>query len=299
MASILERGNNLPTEVVRDMFNAVRGHSALAKLSAEDPIPFNGATEFVFSMDKEVDIVAENGAKSNGGGTATPVTIVPVKFEYGMRVSDEFMRGSEEAQLDIIERFAEGFSRKVARGLDIAGFHGLNPRTGQASTVVGDNSLDGKVVNAVAYSAQTPADELLDSAVALIADGDINGVAMAPAFAQAMAGIKANGVPQYPEFRFGRNPEDFYGMKSDVNSTVIFGGNTQYAYVGDFANAFKWGYAENVPLKVIEYGNPDNDAQLGDLQGHNQVYLRCEAYIGWGILDPGAFAIVGTGADSE
>lgn len=43
------------------------------------------------------------------------------------------------------------------------------------------------------------------------------------------------------------------------------------------------------------YGNPDNDTQLGDLKGHNQVYLRGEAYIGWGILDPSAFAHIKAG----
>ena len=41
---------------------------------------------------------------------------------------------------------------------------------------------------------------------------------------------------------------------------------------------------------MIQYGNPDNDTELGDLKGHNQVYLRGEADIGWGILDPTAFA---------
>ena len=53
---------------------------------------------------------------------------------------------------------------------------------------------------------------------------------------------------------------------------------------------FKWGYAKDVFFKVIEAGDPDNSGQ--DLAGHNQVYLRCEAYIGWGILDPDSFAIV-------
>ena len=53
---------------------------------------------------------------------------------------------------------------------------------------------------------------------------------------------------------------------------------------------FKWGYAKEIPIEVIQYGNPDNDTTLGDLKGHNQVYLRGEAYIGWGILDAAAFA---------
>ena len=295
MASILSNEGKLPTSVVAEMFDAVQGHSALAKLSEERPMPFTGVTEFVFDLDSEVDIVAENGAKSNGGATATAVSIVPIKFEYGMRVSDEFMKGSEEYQLDVTERFIDGFAKKLGRGLDIGAMHGINPRTGQASAVIGANNFDSKVTNVVDYDA-TVADENLDAATALI-NGDVTGMAISPAFATAMASIKANGVSQYPEFRFGRNPEDFYGMRSDVNSTVAFGDFDQ-AIVGNF-DAFRWGYAQDIELEVIRYGNPDNNDELGDLRGHNQVYLRCEAYIGWGILSPASFARIGSAADSE
>ncbi len=68
--------------------------------------------------------------------------------------------------------------------------------------------------------------------------------------------------------------------------------------MGDFTNAFRWGYAKEIPIEVIEYGNPDNDTDLGDLKGHNQVYLRGEMYIGWGILDTEAFAFVKASSDS-
>lgn len=40
-------------------------------------------------------------------------------------------------------------------------------------------------------------------------------------------------------------------------------------------------------MTVIPYGDPDNTGS--DLAGHNQVYLRAECYIGWAILDDGAF----------
>lgn len=293
MANVITTEGKLPTSVVSEMFNAVQGHSALAKLSQEKPMPFNGVTEFVFDMDSEVDVVAESGAKSNGGGSAVPTSIIPVKFEYGMRVSDEFLKGSEEYQLDLTERFVEGFAKKLGRGIDISAMHGLNPRTGTASDVIGNNNFDAVVTQTVTY-AEATADENLDSATALVGDG-INGMAISPAFAQAMASIKANGVSQYPEFRFGRNPEDFYGMRSDVNSTVSVG-NVDQAIVGNF-DAFRWGYGQDIELEVIRYGNPDNNTELGDLRGHNQVYLRCEAYVGWAILAPSAFARVITAGE--
>lgn len=286
----LAKGELIPEEVVKDMFNAVAGHSALAKLSANKPIPFAGQREFIFSLDREVDIVAENGSKTPGGGTVTPVSIIPVKMEYSMRTSDEFMIADEEYRLGVTEQFVEGFGKKLARGIDIAAFHGVNPRTGNASTVVGNNNFTSQVTSTVTFNSATP-DDNLDTAVAAIRalGWGVNGIAMNPAFASAMAQVKVNGVTQYPEFRFGQNPAAFAGMANDVNDTVSFGSSSLRAVVGDFANCFKWGYAKEIPLKVIEYGNPDNDAELGDLQGRNQVLLRCEAYVGWGILLPAAF----------
>jgi hypothetical protein len=115
---------------------------------------------------------------------------------------------------------------------------------------------------------------------------------MAPNFASALSKIKANNVSQYPEFRFGQNPDAFGGMGSDVNGTVSFGTSKDMAIVGDFQNAFKWGFAKEIPMEVIEYGDPDGAGQ--DLKQYNQVYLRAEAYIGWGILDPKSFAKVVT-----
>jgi hypothetical protein len=78
-------------------------------------------------------------------------------------------------------------------------------------------------------------------------------------------------------------------MEADINSTVTFGNSMDRAIVGDFSGAFRWGYAANVQMEKIEYGDPDGQ---GDLKGMNQILLRAEAYIGWGILDKDSFAIV-------
>ena len=297
MADILTRGELLPPQIVTEMFNKVGGHSALAALHAEDPIPFNGAKIFTFTLDKEADIVAENGAKTKGGATVGAVTIVPIKFEYGTRVSDEFMYGTEEYRLQVLEQFAEGAAKKFARGLDLAAFHGVNPRTMTASAVVGTNNFDSVVAaaNKVTYVAAN-ADANIESAIALVEateDAQLTGIAMAPAMRSALAALTVNGARKYPEFAFGANPGALGSMKVDVNSTVKgASAGKDVAILGDFQNAFKWGYAKEIPLEVIEYGNPDNDATLGDLKGHNQVYLRAEAYIGWAILDAARFAIV-------
>lgn len=298
----LSMGTNFPPELVRSMMNMVTGHSALASLSARQPIPFVGEKIFTFSLDKEADIVAENGAKSAGGATLGAVKITPVKFEYSARVSDEFMVADEEYQLRVLEEFGDGAGRAFARALDLAAFHGVNPRTNTDSSVVGENNFDDKVTNAVTYTAATP-DDNLDAAIALItaADKEFNGIAMSPTMAADMSKVKANGVVQYPEFRFGGHPASFAGINLDINGTVSKMPTSietaSMAYVGDFGNRFRWGYATDMPVEIIRYGNPDNDTTAGDLRGHNQILLRLEAYIGWGILDPAAFAIIKTAGE--
>ena len=294
MATIIANGGNIPPVVVSEMFNAVRGKSALAKISDRMPVAFNGSSEFVFNMDSEADIVAENGAKSNGGATATPIVIRPYKFEYGVRVSDEFLKGSEEYRMDVMREFAEGAARKFAKGMDIAAMHGLNPRTmTAATTTVGNMHLDNKIPagSVISYTAGSEKANL-DAAIAAV-NGfgyDVNGVAFDPAFSSALGGAAVGSVAVAPEYLFGGDPDTFHGMKSAVNGTVgkvATGADKVYGYVGDF-DAFRWGYARDVEFEVIEYGDPDNAGS--DLKGHTQVYLRAEAYIGWAVLDGNAFA---------
>ena len=123
--AVLEKGTLFAPVLVTDLVNKVRGKSSLAKLSGYEPIPFNGLKEFTFSMDSEIDVVAEGGQKSHGGVTIAPKTIIPVKVEYGARVSDEFIYASEEEQINMLQAFNDGFAKKVARGLDLMAFHGV------------------------------------------------------------------------------------------------------------------------------------------------------------------------------
>lgn len=299
MADIVKKETLFPEELVPELIQQTVGASALAKLCAAKPIPFNGQKEFTFTLDKEVDVVAEGGAKTKGGATVSPVTIVPVKVEYGARVSDEFLYAAEEARIDILAAFAEGFARKLARGLDLMAFHGINPRTGSASAVIGANHFDSKVTQTVTIEEADKPDDNIEAAIALVqgSDKEVNGLVLAPVFKAELAKqTTTDGAKLYPQLAWGNNPGEINGLAVQPSTALSANSSLDRALVGDFTNAFRWGYAKEIPVEVIQYGNPDNDTSLGDLKGHNQVYLRAEAYIGWGILDPAAFAIIKAGA---
>ena len=300
MGNVLTKGSMFPPELTNELINLVRGKSSLARLSGAKPIPFNGETVFTFNFDSEADLVAENGAKSNGGATIAPVTMQPVKLEYGMRISDEFKYAAEEIQLQYLSAFADGFAAKVARALDIMAFHGVNPRTKLSASQLSGKSFDVLVDQVVTYDASAPQDNV-EAAIALVQgnEHDVTGMAMSPAFKSALAGIKTqsnSNVPLFPELGWGNEAERINGLPVDTNSTVGFNSSPDKAVVGNFADYFRWGVARQIPIEVIEYGNPDNDEVAGDLKGHNQVYIRGEVYVGFGILVPSAFALIKTSA---
>lgn len=287
--AVLSKGTLFDPELVKDLINKVKGKSSLAVLSKQVPVPFNGSKEFTFTLDKDIDVVAENGKKTEGGVSVDPVIIRPIKVEYGARVSDEFIYAADEEKISILKAFNEGFAKKVARGIDLMAFHGINPRTKQASDVISTNHFDSLVTQTVTFD-KAQIEENIETAVAMIqgANGEVSGIAMSPIFSQELAKLKVNGVKQYPELAWGANPGTINGLPADINTTISEGDQVKdRSIVGDFANMFKWGYAKEIPLQVIEYGDPDNSGK--DLKGYNQVYLRAEAFIGWGILDAKSF----------
>jgi len=284
-----------PAQLEREIFNAVKGKSAFAALSPNEPIPFAGKDVFVFSMDNEVAVVGEGDPKPAGDATVTSVPIRPIKVVYQSRVSEEFMYASEEAQLNTLSTFAEGFARKLAKGLDIMAGYGYDPYSGTASAVIGNNNLGYAIANynsgsnVVDYTAGTdnPVDKL-EEAIGKVEV--LNGIAISSDFREDIAGLKATSggaQPAYPDFAFGGAPAQLGAAKlavsTELDAADIFG------IAGDFS-AFRWGFAKNLPLEVIEYGNPDGGTY--DLKRANEVLLRSEAFIGWGILDPSAFGMV-------
>lgn len=284
--AVLAKGNLFPAQIESEIFSKVKGHSTLAKLSDQEALPFVGKDIFTFNFSSDVSIVGENGEKPAGDATVVPVSMQPVKVVYQMRVSDEFMYASDEYKINVLKSFADGFAKKLGSGLDKMAFHGVNPATGTTSSLISGKSFDTLVTNSVTYD-ESKADENIDDAVALVesAEYESTGVALSPATRGAIAKLTANGARKYPEFAFGATPNTLGAMSLDTNATV----NTDNAIVGDFKNAFKWGIAKQLPMDIIEYGNPDGQ---GDLKAQNQVVIRSEAYIGWAIMDADAFAIV-------
>lgn len=292
----LKTGTLFKPELVKELISKVQGKSVLAKLSAQTPIPFNGTEQFIFNLEGNAQIVGEGEQKGAGKATLTSKVIKPIKFVYQARITDEFKYASEERQIQYLQSFSDGFAKKIAEAFDIAALHGLEPKSMTDASFRATNSFDGQITANVVTYAEDTFDDNIEAAVQQVTakGGTVTGIAISPVGGQALTKIKdTNKNPLYPEFRFGQNPNSFYGMASDINKNLTVTGGTaetDHAIVGDFQNMFKWGYAENIPLEIIEYGDPDGAGR--DLKAYNEICLRAEAFIGWGILDTDAFARV-------
>ena len=287
----LKQGTLFQPELVKELISKVQGRSVLAKLSSQSPIPFNGVEQFIFNLEGNAQIVGEGQQKGAGKAVVDTKVIKPLKFVYQARITDEFKYASEEKQLEYLSQFADGFAKKIADAFDIAAIHGLEPKGLTDATFRDTNSFDGLITSNIVNFAEDKFDDNIDAAVQQIVakGGEVTGLALSPIGGQALAKLKVNGIVQYPEFRFGQNPDSFYGMKSDVNKNLtVTGGNAQTNHA--IENRFKWGYAENIPMEIIEYGDPDGAGR--DLKAYNEILLRAEAFIGWGILDADSFARV-------
>lgn len=300
MTNALNRGDLFTPDVVADLINKVKGKSSLAVLSNQSPIEFNGSEFFTFDFDNEIDVVGESQAKSHGGVSVDRIVVRPYKVEYGARLSDEFLYASQAKRINMLKEYNKGYAKKLAKGFDLMAIHGINPRTGKASEIIGDNNFNDKVDQEIAYNEANPQLNIED-AIAMIdgADAEADGIALAPEVTTALSRVTLNGDPngvrRYPEFEFGRVPENLGGLRLEKNKTVS-AYNDLKALAGDFEGSFKWGITKQIPLRVIEYGDPDNTGR--DLAGHNEIYLRTETFIGWGILIPEAFAKVTGGQDA-
>ena len=295
MTDTLQKNTLFNPELVTELMSKVKGYSVLAKLSSQTPIPFNGSEQFIFNLEGNAQIVGEGEQKGAGKATLSSKVIRPLKFVYQARLTDEFKYATEEKRINYLQAFSDGFAKKIAVAFDLAAIHGLEPKTLTDASFKETNSFDGVVKDNIVTFEADKIDDNIDAAVQTVVANnyDVTGLALSPLAGQSLAKIKVNGVTQYPEFRFGQNPNSFYGMTSDINKNLVtIGGTAQKNHViaGDFQNMFKWGYAENIPLEIIEYGDPDGAGR--DLKAHNEILLRAEAFIGWGILDADAFARV-------
>ena len=268
----------------------------LAKLTPGDPELKVGVTDhFVFTGTPKAQLVGESGQKESADGTPGKKQVRTYKVQITYRFSNEVQWEDEDYQTELIENLVANAATAISRALDLLAIHGVNPATGNTGAVTDYFNESGNDVHRVTRTADAQAD-MENAASALQGSGySATGIGFDPVFAGQLARSKdQENRPLYPELGLGFAIETFQGLNAASSDTVSGRQEldpeeaTLNAIMGDF-NAFKWGIARNMPLELIEYGDPDDN---GDLKGSNEVAIRAESVIGFGIMDEEAFALI-------
>jgi hypothetical protein len=270
----------------------------ISQLTPDDPQIMVGSTDFfTFTGTPKAELVGEGANKSSADGTPSKKTSKTYKVQLTYRFSDEVRYADEEYRLGLMEALAGNIAKGVSRAVDLVAIHGINPSTGEVAESVADyitKSGNGHVINS---TSATPEVDLDAAAAALQGSGyAATGIALDPVYAGVLARTKkTNGDRVFPELGLGFNVERIAGIDAAVSNTVSgsaeFPGAISTGVGGIMAdwNAIKWGIARNVPLHLIEYGDPDG---AGDLQRTNEIAIRAEVVFGFAILDDKAFSII-------
>lgn len=269
----------------------------IGSLTPDEPQIMVGSTDFfTFTGTPKAELVGEGANKSSMDGTPAKKTSKTYKVQLTYRFSDEVRYADEEYRLRLMEALAGRIATGVSRAVDLVAIHGVNPATGQVAEGVVDyitKAGNGHVINS---TSATPEVDLDAAAAALQGSGySATGIALDPVYAGVLARTKkTNGDRVFPELGLGFNVDRIAGIQAAVSNTVsgTAEGVASATGVGGIMadwNAIKWGIARNVPLHLIEYGDPDG---AGDLQRTNEIAIRAEVVFGFAILDDDAFAII-------
>lgn len=288
---------NLANHTGKTWRKNIRG-GVLAKLTPGEPELKVGTTDhFTFTGTPKAELVGESGNKGSADGTPGKKTVSTYKVQITYRMSNEVQWEDEDYQTQIIENLVANAATAISRALDLLAIHGINPATGSTGAVTEYLTKSGNGVNVVTRTANAQND-LDAAAAALQAEGYVaTGIGFDPVFAGQLARTKvseSDSRPLYPEMGLGFNFDNFQGLAAASSDTVSGRQElapedaTLNAVMADF-EAFKWGIARDMPLELIEFGDPDGN---GDLKRTNEVAIRAESVIGFGFMDYKAFALI-------
>jgi hypothetical protein len=272
---------NLPRNIADGMVkNTVTG-STVAALSNSEPQRFGNTDIITFNGLPKAEFVGEGLQKASTGGEFDVVTATPKKAQVTMRFNQEVQWADEDYQLGVLTELANAGGVALARALDLGLYHRINPLTGTPITAW-SNYLDATTKRVVAGASP---DLDIEAAVGLVlnANKPVNGLALDPSYAWTLSSARyADGRKKFPELGFGTNVSAFEALPASVGDTVSARGEAAdtgvRAIVGDFQGGIRWGVQREIPVELIEFGDPDGQ---GDLKRQNQIALRLEIVYGW------------------
>lgn len=285
--------NLLPKSVSSDIWKKATAESIVPSLSKTTPVILGDNVIPVLTKRPSASIVGELQNKPDSELEVGAKVFKTIKSVVGLEFSLETVLTNPANILDMI---GEEMSGALARQVDLAIIHKRQASNG--ATLSGALESITDTTNRVELPATVgeDVDPLLWTGYNMVVDGNghnFSGFAIDPRLTYVLATARdSNGRRLNPDINMGQTVTSYSGQPM-VNSKTVGGDvdssvDTGIRAIGGDWDALRFGYAHQIGLRKIEYGDPFGN---GDLQRRNAVAYMMEVIFGWVIMDTDAFVV--------
>lgn len=283
----------MPKERAAGLWRKAISGSVVAQLSGAEPMKFGETDIFTFDQEPRAEYVGESAEKSSSSVGFGLKTVKPNKVQVTLRFSDEVKWADEDHQMEVFSTCADACGTALGRALDLGVLHRMNPLTGTTAASILAANVVGTTSNVTSVTSDPDIDFETAAGKVIEVGYTPNGVAFDPKFAWTLATARYDdGRKKFPELGLGISVSNFMGINASTGTTVSgvpeVADTGFRAVIGDWS-LLRWGVQRRVPIKLIEFGDPDGQ---GDLQRKNQIALRTEVVFGWAVMDLDGFSVL-------
>lgn len=296
MATIPEQ--LLPREVTGPIFDKAQERSVVMRLGGTIPVTLGETSIPTTTKRPEVGVIGEGEAKPVSDVGYGVKTFTPVKLATIVVVSEEFARANVGGTYDQI---SDDLAFALARGADLLSLHGRSPLTG--ALVEGKeyiNQTSNRVVLGSTLQEEGGISADLVAGYELVVNDDTSeeftGFAADSRVRPRLIGATdKNGRPLLQAAtNLADRMDTVLGLPTAYSRAVSgrIGASADTgvrAFGGDWS-LVRWGFAQEMTIKVSTEATVMIDGQLVSLWQHNLVGLLVEATFGWAIGNVDAFA---------
>lgn len=283
----------LPKSISTEWWKKATAQSIVPSLSKSTPVIIGDNVIPVLTKRPSASIIGELQNKVDSELEAGAVNFKTIKAEVGLEFSMETVLTNPSGILDII---GEEMSQALARQIDAAVIHRRQSSNGALLTSGVTGIAETTQVVELPTTPGTDIDPLLWEGYNKVVDvsgNNFTGFAVDPRLTYVLATARdSDGRRLNPDINMGQTVTSYSGQpmvnSKTVGGDVDAGTDTGIRAIGGDWDALRFGYAHQIGLRKIEYGDPFGN---GDLQRRNAVAYLMEVIFGWAILDPNAFVV--------
>lgn len=290
----------LPKNISSEWWKKATAESIIPTLSKSTPVILGDNVIPVLTKRPAASIIGELQNKVDSELEAGAVNFKTIKAEVGLEFSMETVLTNPSGILDII---GEEMSQALARQIDAAVIHRRQSSNGALLTSGVTGIAETTQVVELPTTPGTDIDPLLWEGYNKVVDvsgNNFTGFAVDPRLTYVLATARdSDGRRLNPDINMGQTVTSYSGQpmvnSKTVGGDVDAGTDTGIRAIGGDWDALRFGYAHQIGLRKIEYGDPFGN---GDLQRRNAVAYLMEVIFGWAILDPNAFVVYKLGEEA-